>query len=117
MADKLSINTRKRKKNKEKLFEMPLSTLVSGVDASGEEFQEQTTLVAISSQKAVFYLNTKVTLWSKLNLSIEIPQTITLEKCLKLIISGTVTAIKSENKKQLISIKLNRKYKIISLRK
>lgn len=87
------------------------------MDTSGEEFQEQTTLATISSKEANFWLNTKVTLWSELDLSIEIPKTTTLEKCFKLLISGIVTAIENENRRQLISIELNKKYRIISFRK
>lgn len=120
MADKLSIQAHTKVKKMEKSFELTLSTLVSNVDIFRKEFQEQTTLAAISSQEATFWLNTKVTLWSKLGLSIEIPQTLTLEKPLKLLISGTVIEIKGStygDKKHLISIRLDKKYKIISLKK
>lgn len=115
MSDKLSIQAHTKVKKTEKSFELTLSTLVSGVDVFRKEFQEQTTLAYINSQEATFWLNTKVTLWSKLDLSVEIPQTLTLEKCLKLIISGTVIEIKAstdDDKKQLISIRLDKKYKI-----
>lgn len=104
--------------NKDRCFELPLLILVSGIDAVGKEFQEQTELSSISSQQATFRLNSGITIGSKLNLCLDIPQTNILEKPLKLLLSGAVIYIKAETnrkKNQLISIRLEKKYKIRTL--
>lgn len=100
---------------RERSFKLSLPILVSGIDAYGNKFQERTELSSISSQEAIFSLNSGVTIGAKLNLFLDIPKTIILEDHLKLIISGDVVFVKSEtnnNKKQLISVRLEKNYKI-----
>lgn len=105
---------------KERSFKLSLLTLVIGIDAYGNKFQERTELSSISSQEAIFWLNSGVTIGSKLNLSLDVPKTLVLENQLKLLISGRVFYVKAEgnnNKKQLISIHLDKNYKIHSIPK
>lgn len=105
---------------KERSFKLSLPTLVIGIDAYGNKFQERTELSSISSQEAIFWLNSGVTIGSKLNLSLDVPKTLVLENQLKLLISGRVFYVKAEgnnNKKQLISIHLDKNYKIQSIPK
>jgi len=103
---------------RERSFELPLPILISGVDAKENEFQERTKLSSISSQHAVFGLNSGVKIGSNLTLCLDIPKTIILEKQFKLVLTGTVTYIKAKTnfkKKQLISVRLDKKYKIRGL--
>lgn len=113
--DKSSIQGAARVANKERCFKLSLPALVIGIDAYGNKFQERTELSSISSQEAIFLLNSGITIGSKLNLSLDIPKTLVLENQLKLLISGRVFYVKAEgnkNKKQLISIHLDKNYKI-----
>jgi len=102
---------------RERSFKLSLPTLVSGIDAYGNPFQERTDLCSISSQEATFWLNSGITIGSKLNISLDIPKTLILEKKLRLLISGTVVYVKAESKskkKQFISVQLDRTYRIQS---
>ena len=110
----LTYTPSKRVKN-EKSFELPIPALVSGEDATGAEFLEQSKLSSISSQQATFLLDAEVTIGSKLNLALDIPKTNILENQLRLLLTGTVVYVKGETnlkKKQLISIRLDKKYKL-----
>ena len=100
---------------RERNFEVSLSTLVTGHNASGREFKERTKLTSISSEKAIFKLDSGVMIGSKLYLTLDIPKTIILETHLKLNISGNVSfvkAVQNGKKKQLIFLKLDKNYKI-----
>ena len=99
----------------EKDFELFLPAVVSGINASGNEFNEKTELTSMSSLKAHFGLKSKVTIGTKLNVVLEIPKTLILENHLRLRVSGDVIYVKADtgnSVKQLISIKLDRTYKI-----
>ncbi len=113
-AEESSLQTPQAVK-RERSFKLSLPILVAGVDAYGEKFQEMTELSSISSQEAIFWLNSGVTIGAKLNISLEIPKTLILEDQLKLIMSGNVVFVKAEankKKKQLISVRLDKNYKI-----
>lgn len=63
-------------------------------------------------------MNSNVTIGSKLNLSLEVPKTLILEKQLRLSLSGRVKYVKAEansEKKQFISVELDRTFKIHAL--
>ena len=116
ILDKPSFQGVTRAVKRERSFELSLPTLVTGTNASGKEFQERTELYSISSQEATFWLNSGVTIGSKLNMSLKIPKTLILEDQLRLIISGIVVYARSDRnaiKKQLVSIRLEKNYKII----
>jgi hypothetical protein len=113
----LSYTSTKRIK-REKSFDLPIPILISGIDARGNEFQEQSKLSSISSQQATFWLNSAVTIGSRLNLSLDVPKTVVLEKHMKLSLTGVVVFVKGETnfrKKQMISVRLDKKYKIRTL--
>jgi len=113
----LNYSSTKRIK-REKSFDLPIPILISGMDARGNEFQEQSKLSSISSQQATFWLNSAVTIGSRLNLSLDIPKTVVLERQLKLLLTGVVVFVKGETnlrKKQMISVRLDKKYKIRTL--
>ncbi len=103
---------------RERSFEISLPALVNGIDAVGNEFQEYTELISLSSQEAIFKLDSKVIIGTKLNMSLDIPKTLFLENQLKLEMSGNVRFVKAEQddtKKQLIILRLNKNYKINSI--
>ncbi len=102
---------------RERTFELSLPSLVSGIDAVGSDFQEPTELISISSQEAMFGLDSKVLIGSRLNLSLDVPKTLFLENHLRLEISGTVRYAKADQKStknQLLILRLDKNYKIKS---
>lgn len=103
---------------RERIFELSLPALIAGINAVGEEFQEYSELISLSSQEAIFKLDSNVIIGSKLNLSLDIPKTLFLENQLKVEISGNVRFAKAEqndSKRQLIILRLNKIYKIRSV--
>jgi len=99
----------------ERSFELTLPVLVTGMDALGSMFEENTRLSSISSKEAVFYLERKVLIGTKLNLSLLIPKTLILENNLLLLVTGEVTCAGSDIKtqgRQAVSTQLNRHFKI-----
>ena len=112
---KSSIQGAARVAKRERSFKLSLPALVTGIDAYGNKFQERTELSSISSQEAIFWLNSGVTIGTELSLYLDIPKTLILENQLKLMISGRVIYVKAEGnkkKKQLISVRLAKNYKI-----
>ncbi|MGD9345618.1 MAG: hypothetical protein PVH84_07130 [Candidatus Aminicenantes bacterium] len=104
-------------RKQERFFELSVPVLISGSDAKGKEFEERTKISSISSQEASFWLKTKVTIGSRINMCLQIPKTLILESHLNLLISGEVIYVQSEinsPKKQLAIIRLDRSYKIQS---
>lgn len=103
---------------RERSFKISLPILVTGIDAVGKEIREFTELISISSQEAVFLMISKVMIGSRLTLTLDIPRTFLLENQLKLEVSGSVAFIKadsSRDKKQLVSLRLDKNYKIRSI--
>ena len=103
---------------RERIFELSLPALITGITAVGEEFQEFTELISLSSQEAIFKLDSKVIIGTKLNLSLDIPKTLFLENQLKVEMSGNVRFAKAEqndSKRQMIILRLNKNYKIRSI--
>lgn len=98
---------------KEKGFNLPLPTLVEGLDSSGITFQEKTVLSYISQSGSSFWINTEVPLGGELKLIVDLPPRLSDEKELKLIIKGRVIfmeAIKNEKSGQRVSLKFDNKY-------
>jgi len=104
---------------RERLFELSLPASVKGTDALEREFSEQTQISHLSADEVTFWLRSKVMIGTKLLLSLTIPRTFLLEKPLQLSLSGTVCFVKSDmsviKKNQLISIRLDKNYQILSL--
>ena len=117
LSNKPSIQGATRVAKIERSFELSLPILVTGIDASGNELQEYSELTSISSQEAIFFLDSAVTIGSRLKLSLDVPKTILLENDLKLEMTGRVTYVKAEEnseKRQFIVLQLDKKYKIHS---
>ncbi len=104
---------------KERAFDLSLPAVVTGVDVLENKFKEKTQVLSISSEQATVLLRSRVTTGSKLELTLEIPKTLILESHLKLQLSGTVFLIQAEpaqsGKKKLISIRLDKRFKLDSL--
>lgn len=99
----------------ERRFELALPVLVTGIDALGVKFEENTILSSISSKEAVFSLHKKVLIGTRLNLSLVVPKTLILENNLLLLVTGEVTFVGSGKKtpdRQIITTQLNRHFKI-----
>jgi len=98
-------------------FNLPLPTLVQGIDASGKKFQEKTVLSYISNSGSSFWLKTEVSSGIELRLTVDLPSKLSDDKDLKLVIKGEVIfleASKKENSKLRVSLKFNNKYIIES---
>jgi hypothetical protein len=114
-TSKSAVPGNSRHNKAERCFDLSLSVNVNGIDAEGLDFEETTELSTISSQEAVFWLKNKVVIGSKLVLSLNVPKTLILENQLNLIVSGEVifaSTDPSNRNKQLVSIQLDRLYKI-----
>lgn len=98
---------------KEKGFNLPLQTLVEGIDSTGNLFKEKTMLSYISHNGSSFWINTKVVLDCELRLTVDLPPQLSSDDELKLVIKGKVIfleAPKNHNKGQRVSIKFENKY-------
>jgi hypothetical protein len=105
-------------RKRERSFELSLPALVKGRDAADREFAEQTEISSLSSQEAVFRLDTRVMTGAKLVLHLQVPRTFLLEKPLELGLSGTVAVVRADialdSKSQVVSIRLDRDFQIQS---
>ncbi|MGB8952422.1 MAG: hypothetical protein WCC06_07130 [Candidatus Aminicenantales bacterium] len=103
--------------DREKPFKLSLPAWVKGIDVSNREFKEKTRIFHMSAQEAIFGLNKKVIIGSKLMLLLNIPRTLILEKPLTLSVSGIVHLVKTKKqykKRQLVALSLDKKYRILS---
>ncbi|MGB9906887.1 MAG: hypothetical protein ACPLRR_05815 [Candidatus Saccharicenans sp.] len=75
-----------------KEFSLTLPMTVSGLDAGGQEFRENSQLVTISSEQASFLLKTRVKRQSLLKLVIALPPKLADGQPLALVIKGRVLA-------------------------
>ena len=115
LSHKPSIQGATKVSKRERSFELSLPALVSGDDVKGNKFEENTKILSISAQTALFWLKSKVLIGSPLCVCLQIPKTIILENRLDLVVSGTVKLVQANtnNKNnQLISVQLDRTFKI-----
>jgi len=94
-------------------FKLPLSTVVEGTDTSGKPFKEKTVLSFISYQGSSFWLKTPIAVGTKLRITSELPQSLSEDKSLKLIVKGEVIFIESsgaKNTKFRVSLRFDSKY-------
>lgn len=98
-------------------FDLPLSIIVEGKAGEGKKFQEKTLLENISSTGAYFCLDSGVTVGSKLNLVIEIPDELSPEKKVKLQLGGLTVRLEKpdkKGKKQGVALRFSKKFKFIT---
>lgn len=104
--------------NEERSFKLSLPISVRGKDYFGNGFKENTILSLISCQKAIFRLESRVKINSRLELTLSVPKTYLLERPIKIFLSGVVSNIedlRSSGKQSLIFVELDKKYKIQTL--
>jgi len=100
---------------RERTFELSLPALVKGLDARSKRFEERTELCAISAQEVSFRLNTRLLIGSKMTVTLDVPRTLILESPLRLLVTGRVVYVRSENengKSQYVSIQLDRSFRL-----
>jgi len=91
---------RKSDRRQEWRFELPLSAMVEGTLPNGEKFREDTIVENISSGGAYFSIDSGVTLESKLELIIELPEKVTDGKKTTLRLEGKTVRLEKLDKKQ-----------------
>jgi hypothetical protein len=115
LTHKPSIQGAAKVSKRERAFELSLPALVSGADVKGKEFEEDTKILSISAQSALFWLKSRVLIGTPLCVCLQIPKTIILENRLHLVVSGTVKLVQanaSKKNSQLVSVQLDRTFKI-----
>ena len=114
---KPSIHGASKDGKRERAFELSLPALVTGLDILENKFREKTLITSISSEEATVWLRSHVPIGAKLDISLDIPKTLILESSLKLQLTGTVLLIQTDSlrngKKQLISLRLDKKFKLL----
>jgi hypothetical protein len=99
--------------SQERGFYFPLPTLVEGHNARGQEFNENTVLTYINHQGSSFYLKNPVTIGMRLRLVIDLPEKLSQDKALKLVIKGRVARVeglRDANNGQKVTIHFDSKY-------
>ncbi len=115
MFEKFSLDDLSNHKTSGKGFKLPLPALVEGRNLSGKGFREKTTLSYISYQGSSFWLMNSVSVGHELKLIIDLPQNLSDDKDLQLIIKGKVAFVEAtngKNGKERISLQFDRKYVI-----
>jgi len=90
---------RKADRRREWRFELPLTAIVEGSLPKGEKFIEKTIIDNISSGGAYFSLDSGITLGSKLNLVVDLPEKITGGKKTKIYLGGLTVRLEKLDKK------------------
>jgi len=91
---------RKSDRRHEWRFELPLAAMVEGTLPNGEKFREDTIVENISSGGAFFSIDSGVTLESKLELIIELPEKVTGRQKTILRLEGKTVRLEKLDKKQ-----------------
>ena len=116
---KPSIHGASKDGKRERAFELSLPALVTGVDVLENRFREKTLITSISSEEATVWLRSQVPIGAKLDISLDIPKTLILENSLKLQLTGTVLLTQTDSarngKKQLVSLRLDKKFKLLPI--
>ena len=97
----------------ERGFNFPLPTQVDGTNARGLEFREETVLTYINHQGSTFYLKNPVAIDSRLRLQIDLPEKLSQDKNLKLVIKGRVALIEAAGERaagQKVTVHFDSKY-------
>lgn len=108
---------RKSDRRQEWRFELPLTAVVEGILPNGEKFREETVVENISSGGAYFSIDSGVTLESKLELIIELPDKVTGGKKTTLRLEGKTVRLEKLDKKQKtqgIALTFDEEFKFIS---
>jgi len=101
-------------------LELPLSAFVEGNLPQGKKFKEKITLENISSKGAYFCLDSGVTVGSKLNLVIDVPEELTEGKKVKLYLGGLTIRLEEPNKggkRQGVALRFDEEFQFIAAEK
>lgn len=104
-----------RSEKKERSFDLSLSALIKGQDATGRRYEERGSIVAISSQEVSFRLKARLLIGSRVTLFLDIPRTLILENPLRLVLSGSVVYVRLEEdngKLQFVIVRLDRGFRL-----
>ena len=113
MSKKYSIDETTSLTSTERGFTFPLPTQVEGVNARGQYFSEGTILTYINHQGSSFYLKNPVHIGTRLRLVIDLPEKLSNDKNLKLVIKGKVgliEAIREHGPGQRVTVHFDSKY-------
>ncbi len=113
MLSKSSLFHLDKSERKDQAFNLPLPTVVEGLDAAGRSFHEKTVLFYISHKGASFNLTKAIALGSKLKLIIDLPPALAEDKNLKLVIKGKVALVEANHShphRQRVSLRFESKY-------
>jgi hypothetical protein len=94
-------------------FTFPLPTQVEGMNAKGRDFAEETVLTFISHEGSSFCLKNPIQIGARLKLVIDLPEKLSEDKELKLVIRGRVAkveALRLGNPGQRVTITFDSKY-------
>ncbi len=91
---------RKSDRRQEWRFELPLEAMVEGTLPNGKKFREDTIVENISSGGAYFSIDSGLTLESKLELIIELPEKVTGREKTILRLEGRTVRLEKLDKKQ-----------------
>lgn len=94
-------------------LELPLKAAVEGRLPQGKKFREETTLINISSTGAYFYLDSAITIGSKLELSIDMPAKLSEGKPLQLRLEGEAVRLEKSDfkgKKQGVALRFYKEF-------
>ena len=94
-------------------FNMPLPSIVEGMDSDGNPFKEETVLSYISHSGSSFWLKTRVSVGGELRLNVELPRNLSEDKSLRLIIKGTILFMESseeDSDRHRVSLRFKNKY-------
>jgi hypothetical protein len=97
----------------ERGFTFPLPMQVEGVNARGQDFSEGTILTYINHQGSSFYLKNPVHIGTRLRLVIDLPEKLSEDKNLKLVIKGKVgliEALREHGPGQRVTVHFDSKY-------
>ena len=109
-----SISDMKLNRRKEWRLELPLKAVVEGTLPDGEKFIENTMLENISSTGAYFFLNSIITIGTKLDLFIDLPSKMTEGKKLRLYLGGEAVRLEKldeKDKKQGVALRFSEEFK------
>ena len=98
-------------------FELPLTAIVEGTLPNGDRFREDTVVENISSGGAYFSIDSGVTLESKLELIIELPEKVTGGKKTTLRLEGKTVRLEKLDKKsktQGIALSFDEEFRFVS---
>jgi len=97
----------------ERGFTFPLPTQVEGVNARGQDFSEGTILTFINHQGSSFYLKNPVHIGTRLRLVVDLPEKLSDDKNLKLVLKGKVgliEALREHSPGQRVTVHFDSKY-------